>query len=170
MHGEKKWSCTRCVAGTGRKVVTTKQARIKQAPRILLLQLSRFQFSTAGVHAQKNRTHVEFPEERFLLPVFGQASGEGWGPKTDVPYQLKAAVVHGNSSCNSAQGTLTGGHYWAYVRRGASWIKAEDANVSPATTAELKKECVYLLVYEKTSNEDGPGVRTRGPRAQRGRT
>ena len=48
----------------------------------------------------------------------------------------------------------------------AAWLHdvVEDTNVTTATTAELKKECVYLLVYEKESAGLHSGTSSSAPR------
>lgn len=60
-------------------------------------------------------------------------------------YNLSGVVVH--------SGSLTGGHYIAYVRVGNGWAYASDANVSAAQQSTVLKSQAYLLFYTSTFHD-----------------
>ena len=70
-------------------------------------------------------------------------------------YQIKGVIVHRGK-------TLSGGHYIAYIREGAEWIKWDDEFGTFVTWDTVKSEKAYILLFEvldmasesQTINED----------------
>lgn len=111
---------------------------ILQAPSMLRFCLNRFNTRnsrTRGIVGVKNSLPVSVPLD-MKLPL-----SDG----TEAKYRLKSFNVH--------FGSLSGGHYVAYVRRGEQWYLANDSAVSSVTAAELDEMRnsggPYLIFYEK---------------------
>ena len=54
-------------------------------------------------------------------------------------YDLFGVAVH--------HGTMQNGHYTAFVRRGATWFRCDDASVNVVPPEEVKSCRAYLLFY-----------------------
>ena len=135
-------------------------------PPVLVVHLKRF---CGAARTQKVGGHVAFPEVLDLAPYTAAAAAAAPAPSgaaaSSALFRLAAVVVH--------SGTMSGGHYIAFVRHGAAapfrhgalgcellppcgslWAMASDRNVAPATLAEVLASEAYLIFYERV---------TRGP-------
>jgi hypothetical protein len=93
--------------------------KLREAPEVLLVRLSRF---TAGKHPGKSNKIIAIPE-RLDLTVHLEQEDRDAG--TTAQYQLDSVVSHA--------GTLNTGHYVTHVRlsgSGRGWRCIDDANVS----------------------------------------
>jgi ubiquitin C-terminal hydrolase len=129
-----------------------KRLRFAQLPRCLVVHLKRFRQDARG-RTSKIGGHVAFEEALDLAPYWSPPpppAGEGEGaavaeaPPVTAPaslYRLQGVVEH--------SGGLHGGHYVAFVRRGADWHYASDRHVRPATLAQALSAEAYLLFYAR---------------------
>ena len=108
---------------------------LRRAPKILVIQLNR-----VLNNGKKNPTVVDVASQSFDLPRGRK------GRSVLAHYCLKAVVCHDSRSDNK-------GHYFTYSKRGQTWYRLSDKNVSP-----LKKNLVansintrhaYMYVFKK---------------------
>jgi ubiquitin C-terminal hydrolase len=113
-------------------------------PPILHLHLRRFEFDCTSGRIVKINTRFEFPQSLDLSRIVGKSA----------VFTLYGVLVH--------SGSARGGHYFAYLRIGGSWLKFNDSSVTPATQSEAVTGTVggsdtsasaYLLVYVRQSDE-----------------
>lgn len=160
------------------KTTAHKRLLIETPPEVLVLQLKRF--SQVGYRGglRKISGHVDFPLELDLSKFIekkdaspedrksgskrsGSRNGKrahsgranGCKPRKASPgagecrYVLTGVSVHG--------GSLSGGHYVAYVREGVDadcrgdWYYVSDSRVSRSSEDDVLKSEAYLLFYEK---------------------
>ncbi|CAL9147080.1 unnamed protein product [Musa hybrid cultivar] len=135
---------------TKRKVKrdATKRILINRTPPILTIHLKRFSQDGRG-RLTKLRGHVFFQEMLDLRPYLDSRCKE----EEKCTYRLLGVVEH--------SGSVSGGHYIAYVRgeRNSgkahqdknlpSWFYASDAHVREASLLEVLKCEAYILFYEK---------------------
>ena len=123
---ENKWLC----AGCHRRVCAQKELTVRHAPRVLTIQLKRFNYGRQG---RKIGDHVAFPVALSL----NEARAEG-GP---VRYGLMGVLVHSGP-------TLNGGHFSSFVRApNGVWHHANDAVVQRVSAETVTSQCAYLLFY-----------------------
>eukprot|EP00727_Mastigamoeba_balamuthi_P006595 m51a1_g2556 putative peptidase c19 family ubiquitinyl hydrolase (1045) ;mRNA; f:324034-328280 len=116
MRGENRVSCPTC----GRATDSLKGLRIKELPRLLTLQLKRFDFDPATYRRVKINTRLEYPAVLDLSHIVPGA------PK----YNLFAVMLH--------SGGAMGGHYQAFVRADSGcWIRCNDSSVVAVPETEL---------------------------------
>eukprot|EP00794_Sanderia_malayensis_P009251 gene9251-10228_t len=129
LDGENKYSCERC----RRKMPALKKGNIHKAPKILTLQLKRFDFQR--LYGGKVPKHVQFSETLDLGPFMSHESD------TPAYYKLYAVLVHSGISCNS-------GHYYCYVKApNGVWYEMNDSRVSQVGVATVLRAQAYLLFY-----------------------
>ena len=90
-------------------------------------------------------------KETLLFSEHHNSSGKGT-TVTDVPYQLKAVIVHEGTKISS-------GHYVCYFKRGDRWYFSSDATIRQSSALEATSQEAYLLFYEKNEVEDVQEVR-----------
>jgi len=98
---------------------------IDQAPERFMVDLKRFQFSRTGVRSKITR-EVQMPERATLH---------------GAQYRLKSIVIH--------SGTVSGGHYYAYIRKGDQWQVANDSTVTATSDISHGLNNGYLYWYER---------------------
>ncbi|KAK9664553.1 hypothetical protein RND81_14G051000 [Saponaria officinalis] len=129
----------------------TKRMLISKTAAILTIHLKRFGRGTRG-RLSKLKGHVVFKEFIDLRPYLDNRSTV----RDECIYRLVGVVEH--------SGSMTGGHYVAYVRGGGSsnvrsednhrprqnvWYHASDAYVREVTLDEVLQSEAYILFYEK---------------------
>ncbi|KAJ6836307.1 ubiquitin carboxyl-terminal hydrolase 2-like isoform X1 [Iris pallida] len=125
----------------------TKRILIYRTPPILTIHLKRFSQDARG-RLSKLSGHVGFSEELDLRSYMDPRSEE----KDKCQYRLIGVVEH--------SGSMSGGHYIAYVRgergRGKTqkssnpgWFYASDAYVREASLSEVLNSDAYILFYER---------------------
>ena len=107
----------------------SKKLRLSALPTLFVVQLKRF--GTAD--SSKIGGHIPF---RDTLALGGVAHAVG-----SAMYDLRAIVVHSGASIHE-------GHYYAFVRCGARWLKFDDEIVSEVSWEVVKANEAYLLFYE----------------------
>lgn len=124
----------------------TRQPRIDTLPQVLILQLNRFEHAIINEEFVQNKinTPVSFSVEALSIPTSQQK------------YALKGMILH--------SGSLSGGHYIAYVNDHDQWFKCDDASVVNVNKVSIEKLAStgkdgdftpYLLFYEKTEKKSG---------------
>lgn len=112
---------------SNKKERAVKKTRIMKYPRNLIFQLKRFSYQHQK--GQKITTLVDIPNE--------------WSPSDAYKYQLKGFVHQ--------SGSLTGGHYTAYIKIKGVWYHFDDSHVSKVqekVALNIAKHS-YLIYYEK---------------------
>lgn len=125
---------------------------ISKAPPVLTITLNRFSHDSHG-RFRKLKGHVQFKETLDIRSFMDPRSKEN-----DVTtYRLVAVVEH--------MGTMTGGHYVAYVRSGKiggrqqqsgaskSWFYASDSQVRETSLQEVLNCEAYILFYERVAEQ-----------------
>ena len=84
-------------------------------------------------------------KETVLFPKHNNCSDKGT-TETDVPYQLKAVIVHEGTKISS-------GHYVCYFQRGS------DATIRQSSVLEATSQEAYLLFYETNDADEVQEVR-----------
>eukprot|EP00581_Thalassiosira_minuscula_P007572 CAMPEP_0183703760 /NCGR_PEP_ID=MMETSP0737-20130205/1379_1 /TAXON_ID=385413 /ORGANISM="Thalassiosira miniscula, Strain CCMP1093" /LENGTH=815 /DNA_ID=CAMNT_0025930557 /DNA_START=399 /DNA_END=2846 /DNA_ORIENTATION=- len=124
-------TCSRCNV----KRVVTKGLRLATAPTMLVINYKRFAYDNYGRLSRLSK-QVHFPL-RLDIGDYMSRANRGKPP----PYTLVAVLVHRGRSCDC-------GHYFAYVRKGADWYLANDAEVTRVEVDEVLASQAYVLVYE----------------------
>ncbi|KAL4220567.1 putative ubiquitin carboxyl-terminal hydrolase FAF-X [Mactra antiquata] len=147
LEGANAYHCDKC----NKKVDTVKRLVIRKLPKILAIQLKRFDYDWERESAIKFNDYFEFSREFDMEPytVQGLAKIEGEIIDTDcdekcqsTKYKLIGVVVH--------SGQASGGHYYSYIlHRGHGettprWYKFDDGDVSECKMdddEEMKNQC-----------------------------
>ncbi len=112
----------------GKLVLETKN---KKAPELIPFQLKRFK-SDMSRHTSKVSTPIELPEDNKLtLIVNGQ----------NVNYEIQSLVMQ--------EGTLSGGHYYSYVKKGNDWYEANDSIVKRLGQLPENANQAYMFFLRK---------------------
>ena len=119
------YSCAQCDAQNS----IEKQLSIISTPTILVVHLARFR----GL--QKIDNFVRFPA---TLSISYRIDGNAYETK----YRITGLVIHKGNS-------IAQGHYVAYVRRGETWLKADDETVITVRWETVRRKKAYLLIYEQ---------------------
>jgi len=127
-------------------------------PKVLHLQLRRFEYDMDLDESVKVNDRFEFPEHVDLSDFVDDSAEEA---KASAQYSLHAVLVQG--------GNVHGGHYVAYIKpdhgHGAEWFKFDDDRVTRCTATEAidgnfgeapadgglhrSSTSAYMLVYVK---------------------
>ncbi|XP_030838236.1 probable ubiquitin carboxyl-terminal hydrolase FAF-X isoform X3 [Strongylocentrotus purpuratus] len=157
LEGDNAYRCEKC----NKKVDTVKRMCIKRLPKVLAIQLKRFDYDWERECAIKFNDYFEFPKEFDMDPytVEGLAKIEGEiiadderenseeeeeGSSRSTKYRLVGVVVH--------SGQASGGHYYSYIlhRNGGDgnqqgkWYKFDDGEVTECRMEddeEMKNQC-----------------------------
>ncbi|XP_053404353.1 probable ubiquitin carboxyl-terminal hydrolase FAF-X isoform X2 [Mercenaria mercenaria] len=145
LEGANAYHCDKC----NKKVDTVKRLVIRKLPKILAIQLKRFDYDWERESAIKFNDYFEFSREFDMEPytVQGLAKIEGEIIDADcdekgqsTKYKLIGVVVH--------SGQASGGHYYSYIlHKGEGtpkWYKFDDGDVSECKMdddEEMKNQC-----------------------------
>lgn len=127
------------------KYEATKQTQFSSLPRCLVVVLKRFGCNETSCYKINHK--VTFP---INLDI-----NKEWCAKNlsqNIPsYTLTGVIVH--------RGSLSGGHYWSYVKKGEKWYKCNDDTVSEVHMDNTllnslygdgkKSDSAYILFYSK---------------------
>ena len=124
--------------------------------QVLVLNLKRF-MQTARGRMRKVDQFVRFPRTLDVSPFCHQESGEGADARV---YELYGLVEH--------HGSLSGGHYVAYVaaedsdgeeggetRSGRQWYYFSDTQVKRVDEAKVLSREAYILFYRRVTKGAG---------------
>ncbi|KAL7422668.1 ubiquitin-specific protease doa4 [Cryptotrichosporon argae] len=145
LDGDEKWYCPRCK--THRRA--SKTLTLVRLPPVLLIQLKRFLPVQGGRFWNKADTPVIFPLKALDLTRYvpaRQATGaeDLNDPRTQVgPFRYDLYGV------SNHMGTLSSGHYTAYVKSADRWMFCEDSRVLPATEQDVVSRPAYILFYKR---------------------
>ena len=117
------YNCAHCPA----QHPTEKTLDILCAPKVLVLQLKRFE----GL--QKIEDYVRFPVKLRL-------NYKSMGNEQQQLYRLTGVVCHKGRS-------IANGHYVAYVLAEEKWMRADDSNMQEVQYKTVKMKEAYLLFY-----------------------
>lgn len=139
---DNKVLCARCK----KKQVVTKGLRLATAPSVLVCHLKRFAFDIYG-RATRLSKHVKYPL-RLEIGDFMSRANQSKPP----PYELVGVLVHAGKRCES-------GHYWAFIKSGDSWYKANDEDVTKVSIDVVLRQQAYILFYEVEGMRSRNGYR-----------
>lgn len=134
LDGANKYKCPK----QNRPVRAVKRITIEEAPRVLIVQLKRFEFSLSG---RKISRPVDFDEALDLSPFMSHR------PATPALYDLYGVLVHQGHSMHS-------GHYYCFLKGagGGEWHKFDDTRVHTTSARNVLGQLPYILFYiQRTS-------------------
>ena len=121
--------CEKC----GKRTEHEKNMRLAYAPEILILSLQRYNQRLR----RKNTENIKYKEELDMSKFIDK---ECYGSKT-VKYNL---IGIGNHS-----GSLSFGHYYAYVKINEKWYEFNDSRCYPLGNIREGSETAYVLFYKR---------------------
>ncbi|CAF0873121.1 unnamed protein product [Adineta steineri] len=126
-----EWFCSKC----RKKRQSKKQMYLFDLPRVLILQIKRFNYGTQST--TKITKFVQYPLELNLTPfiIKGQNLQE-------MIYDLIAVCLH--------TGSLSGGHYFTYAKheRNDQWYCFNDSSVT-LQQQDIINQNAYILLYKQ---------------------
>ncbi|ORY35841.1 hypothetical protein BCR39DRAFT_512474 [Naematelia encephala] len=144
MEGDDAWNCPRCkVPRRASKTLT-----IARLPPVLLIQLKRFTTQN-GVFWDKSETPVIFPVNsldltRYVPPRIQSGKEDMDDPRTQIgPFRYDLYGV------SNHMGTLSSGHYTAFVKSSKGWQYAEDSKITKAQERDVVSKPAYILFYKR---------------------
>ncbi|WVQ85882.1 hypothetical protein IAT38_008050 [Cryptococcus sp. DSM 104549] len=144
MEKEDAWNCPRCkVPRRASKTLT-----IARLPPVLLIQLKRFTTQN-GIFWDKSETPVIFPVKGLDLSRYvPRRSAGGAGAPSDPRTQV-APFKYDLYGVSNHMGTLSSGHYTAFVKSADGWKFCEDSKISPARESDVVSKPAYILFYKR---------------------
>ncbi|TNY19646.1 hypothetical protein DMC30DRAFT_417711 [Rhodotorula diobovata] len=132
-----KYSCAACGDGVPS---ASKRLSLKTLPQVLCVQLKRFEITSA---AHKLDTPVRYPLKLDMAPYLTThlEYPASYKPSDAQRYNLMAVIAH--------EGTLSQGHYTAYVRGSDDFFAIDDDKVRRARISEVLAAKAYLVVYSR---------------------
>ncbi|XAO22189.1 hypothetical protein I312_100956 [Cryptococcus bacillisporus CA1280] len=152
MEKENAWYCPRCK--TNRRA--SKTLTIARLPPVLLIQLKRFT-TRDGLFWDKSETPVIFPIRgldltRYLPGPAGSSVGSGRQVGPDGTFDPRAQVgpfKYDLYGVSNHMGTLSSGHYTAFVKSKEGWKYCEDSQVMSAQEKDVISRPAYILFYKR---------------------
>ncbi|KAF8705250.1 peptidase C19 family, partial [Rhizoctonia solani] len=150
MDNADAWHCPRCK--TARRAA--KQLTFSRMPPVLIIHLKRFSFK--GPFTDKLETLVDFPLKDLDLtnymppPLTPNMDKDGLerfspqDPRAQIPpykYELYGVANH--------FGSLSSGHYTAFVKSRGKWMYCDDSRITPAEPKEVVGKPAYILFYKR---------------------
>ena len=123
--------------GDGQKEGGRQERWIEKLPRLLFIDLSRFQFDSSSSITVKVDSVIQYPEvlymDRYMLENRRMMMDEQKGLKCNG-FRLRAVMVH--------EGSANHGHYWTFVsdESGKNWMKFDDKTVTLSSLDQVKEE------------------------------
>ncbi|BEI95738.1 hypothetical protein CcaverHIS631_0106870 [Cutaneotrichosporon cavernicola] len=142
---EDGWICTNCKVA--RKA--TKALTLVRLPPVLLIQLKRFSF--AGGFWNRSDTPVIFPTNNLDLTRFVPRREPTGSENLDDPRTQIGPFKYDLYGVTNHLGTLSSGHYTAFVRDAGRWKLAEDSRISNASERDVVSHpaASYILFYKR---------------------
>ncbi|KAG8866915.1 ubiquitin-specific protease doa4 [Serendipita sp. 405] len=157
MEKNDAWNCPNCK--TLRKA--TKVLTLCRLPPILLIHLKRFSFK--GPFTEKIETIVEFPLNNLdltgympapLPPGLDTSAKAMYGkPQTltpDDPRHQAPPYKYELFGVTNHYGTLSSGHYTAFVNSAGGWKYCDDSRITRADKNAVMTKAAYILFYKRT--------------------
>lgn len=131
LSGENLYRCMKCK----QLVPAVKRYTLYKAPKVLLINLKRFEF---GKNSHKLSHLVRYPEHLNVSAYMSEESSQD----QQLNYRLYAVLVHVGSSMHS-------GHYYSYVRSPNNrWYRADDTTMTLCDISQvLTQHGAYILCY-----------------------
>lgn len=145
LDGDEKWYCPRCKV----RRRATKTLTLVRLPPVLLIHLKRFLPVDGGRFYNKSDTPVRYPLEGLDLTRYVPARQLTGGEDMDDPRTQIGPFRYDLYAVSSHVGTLSSGHYTAYVRSGDQWIFCDDSSDRPVRREELNSRPAYILFYKR---------------------
>ncbi|KZT07231.1 cysteine proteinase [Laetiporus sulphureus 93-53] len=149
MEKSEAWNCPHCK--TLRRA--TKNLSLSRLPPVLLIHLKRF--SSKGHFTDKIETYVDYPLRgldltNYMPPPLPPGINAGpqlsrEDPRAQIPpyrYDLYAVTNH--------FGTLSSGHYTAFIASRGGWLYCDDSRISHADPKDVVGKPAYMLFYKRT--------------------
>jgi len=143
------WNCPHCK--TLRKA--TKQLSLSRMPPVLLIHLKRF--SIAGPFTDKLETPVEYPVKSLNLTSYMPPASEHQHelhspilPTTD-PRRQEPPYIYDLYGVTNHFGSLSSGHYTAFIASKGGWLYCDDSQISPANDRDVVGRPAYILFYKR---------------------
>ena len=159
LKGGNAYRCDACADLTPAR----KAARLAAAPNVLALALKRYSGGFFGKLNKRVTYGATLDISRFMArPLARSADGEAAPaeapdaaqPPPPATYWLSGVVVHHDWALSTSAG-----HYVAYVRRGGSWWKCDDAVITPCSETVALAQTAYMLFYCAHEPRPAPAVR-----------
>merc|ERR1711879_378076 len=116
-----------------------KKMDIWKLPQNLIIGLKRFKQDYG--RRRKDCTLVDFPLESLDMSKYVMGSESKSEPQI---YDLYAVSNH--------MGSMSGGHYIAYIKKGESgWVNMDDNSVSKLSASKIVTDAAYVLFYRRRS-------------------
>ncbi|TFY51303.1 hypothetical protein EVJ58_g10640 [Rhodofomes roseus] len=148
MEKSDAWHCPHCKAM--RKA--TKTLSLSRLPPVLMIHLKRF--SSKGHFTDKVETFVDYPLKNLDLTNYmppplppGVHNGQQLSrddPRAQIPpykYDLYGVTNH--------FGTLSSGHYTAFISSRGGWLYCDDSRISQADPKDVVGKPAYMLFYKR---------------------
>ncbi|GAA5837278.1 hypothetical protein JCM11251_004953 [Rhodosporidiobolus azoricus] len=134
-----KFDCAACGPGSS----ASKRLSLKTLPHVLCVQLKRFEHT---VQATKIDAPVRYPLKLDMSPYLSAnidypAAAKSNPANATSKYHLTAVVAH--------EGTLSQGHYTAYIRGADDFFAVDDDKVRRVGILEVLAAKAYLVVYSR---------------------
>ncbi|GAA5892274.1 hypothetical protein JCM6882_003627 [Rhodosporidiobolus microsporus] len=135
-----KYDCAACGPGVPS---ASKRLSLKTLPHVLCIQLKRFEHTNQST---KIDAPVRYPLKLDMAPYLAANIDYPAAAKTNPAnatskYHLTAVVAH--------EGTLSQGHYTAYVRGADDFFAVDDDKVRRVRISEVLAAKAYLVVYSR---------------------
>nr|XP_019051247.1 hypothetical protein I302_01696 [Kwoniella bestiolae CBS 10118]OCF30177.1 hypothetical protein I302_01696 [Kwoniella bestiolae CBS 10118] len=144
MEKEDAWNCPRCkVPRRASKTLT-----ISRLPPVLLIQLKRFTTQN-GVFWDKSETPVIFPVKSLDLTRYVPRRQQTGREDLEDPRCQVGPFKYDLYGVSNHMGTLSSGHYTAYVKSSKGWMYCEDSKVSKAHEKDVVSRPAYILFYKR---------------------
>ncbi|KAF0975339.1 hypothetical protein FDP41_005333 [Naegleria fowleri] len=122
------------------------KSTIYQLPKVLILHLRRFDFSTTeGI--QKISKRIRFDYELIIddkvVPNIKQIAG-----KSFLRYRLASVICHHGKEAS-------GGHYSTFIQHGCGkWIHIDDTKITVVSLQHVLDQQAYILTYVQDDNQE----------------
>ncbi|KAI0832093.1 cysteine proteinase [Trametes gibbosa] len=142
------WHCPHCK--TLRKA--TKLLSLSRLPPVLLIHLKRF--SAKGPFTDKIETTVDFPLKgldltNYMPPPLPPGVNGGSQVSYDDPRCQTPPYRYDLYGVTNHFGTLSTGHYTAFIASRGGWLYCDDSRVTSADAKDVVGKPAYILFYKR---------------------
>ncbi|KAL1409731.1 ubiquitin-specific protease doa4 [Vanrija albida] len=145
LDGDEKWFCPRCKVNRR----ASKTLTLVRLPPVLLIQLKRFIPVNGGRFWNKSETPVIFPLTNLDLSRYVPVRQPNGTEDLDDPRTQIGPFKYDLYGVSNHMGTLSSGHYTAFVRSSDQWMFCEDSRVQPAREVDVVSRPAYILFYKR---------------------
>jgi len=141
------WKCPHCQALRR----ATKQLSLSRLPPVLLIQLKRF--SVNGPFTDKLETSIDYPVRGLDLTCYVPSLLPDTALECDLPRddsrRQEPPFIYDLYAVTNHFGTLSTGHYTAYVASKGRWLLCDDSRVSAVDERDIVGRPAYILYYKR---------------------